>query len=100
MSDSGGGYNAVTYLLDRNVDAGRGAKVVFKDPVSEITYGQLQAQTRRLANLLKRLGVRRGDRLLRVNGVDVRAAGFEGVCDALRSASFPRCLVFSRGANR
>ena len=48
----------------------------------------------------ERLGVRRGDRLLRVNGVDVRAAGFEGVCDALRSASFPRCLVFSRGANR
>ena len=63
MSDSGGGYNAVAYLLDRNVDAGRGAKVVFKDPVSEITYGQLQAQTRRLANLLKRLGVRREERV-------------------------------------
>jgi 4-hydroxybenzoate-CoA ligase len=63
MSDSAGRYNAVTYLLDRNVDAGRGDKVVFRDPVSEITYGALQAQTRRLANLLKRLGVRREERV-------------------------------------
>jgi 4-hydroxybenzoate-CoA ligase len=31
--------------------------------VSEITYGALQAQTRRLANLLKRLGVRREERV-------------------------------------
>ena len=63
MSDSAGAYNAVTYLLDRNVDAGRGGKVVFRDPVSEITYGALQMQTRRLANLLKRLGVRREERV-------------------------------------
>lgn len=63
MSDSSRHYNAVTYLLDRNVDQGRGAKVVFKDPVSEITYGELQAQTRRLANLLKRLGIRREERV-------------------------------------
>ncbi|OLI63800.1 4-hydroxybenzoate--CoA ligase, partial [Xanthomonas oryzae pv. oryzae] len=53
----------MTYLLDRNVDAGRGAKVVFRDPVAEITYGALQAQTRRLANLLRRLGVRREERV-------------------------------------
>ena len=51
MSDSSRHYNAVTYLLDRNVDQGRGNKVVFKDPVAEITYGELQAQTRRFANL-------------------------------------------------
>ena len=56
-------YNAVTWLLDRNVDAGRGGKVVFKDPASEITYGELQVQTCRLANLLKRLGVRREERI-------------------------------------
>jgi 4-hydroxybenzoate-CoA ligase len=63
MNSSPGAYNAVTYLLDRNVAAGRGAKVVFKDPASEITYAGLQSQTRRLANLLKRLDVRREQRV-------------------------------------
>ncbi len=56
-------YNATTYLLDRNVAAGRGGKVVFKDPTSEITYGALQGETRRLGNLLKRLGVRSEERV-------------------------------------
>ncbi|MEW6639233.1 MAG: benzoate-CoA ligase family protein [Pseudomonadota bacterium] len=60
MSDS---YNAVTYLLDRNVAEGRGTKVVFTDPASEITYAGLQTQTRRLANVLTRLGVRREERV-------------------------------------
>ena len=63
MSDSAGAYNAVTYLLDRNVAAGRGEKVVFRDPVSEITYGGLEVETRRLGNLLRRLGVRREERV-------------------------------------
>jgi 4-hydroxybenzoate-CoA ligase len=56
-------YNAVTWLLDRNVEAGRGDKLVFTDTVRELTYGQLQAQSRRLANLLRRLGVRREERV-------------------------------------
>ena len=56
-------YNATTYLLDRNIAAGRGNKVAFKDPASEITYGALQAQSCRLANLLQRLGVRREERV-------------------------------------
>ncbi|MBR1221099.1 benzoate-CoA ligase family protein [Bradyrhizobium sp. U87765 SZCCT0131] len=60
MSES---YNAVTYLLDRNVAEGRGAKVVFTDPTAEISYAGLQTQTRRLANALKRLGVRREERV-------------------------------------
>jgi 4-hydroxybenzoate-CoA ligase len=55
-------YNAVTYLLDRNIDAGRGNKLAFTDTVSELSYGALQSQTRKLANLLKRLGVRREER--------------------------------------
>jgi 4-hydroxybenzoate-CoA ligase len=63
MSGLSGSYNAVTYLLDRNVEQGRGAKVVFKDPNAEITYAGLQTQSRRLANLLKRLGVRREERV-------------------------------------
>jgi len=56
-------YNAVTWLLDRNVDEGRGAKLAFTDTVSELTYGELQRQSRRAANMLRRLGVRREERV-------------------------------------
>src|SRR5436309_2117807 len=61
MSD--GSYNAVSWLLDRNVEEGRAKKLAFADPVSELTYGDLQRQSRRLANLLRRLGVRREERV-------------------------------------
>jgi 4-hydroxybenzoate-CoA ligase len=60
---SGGSYNAVTWLLDRNVDEGRAEKLAFTDTVSELTYGQLQKQSCRVANLLRRLGVRREERM-------------------------------------
>jgi len=63
MSGVPGHYNAVTYLLDRNVEAGRGSKIVFRDPASEISYADLQKQTRKLANVLKRLCVRREERV-------------------------------------
>jgi 4-hydroxybenzoate-CoA ligase len=63
MSGLSGSYNAVTWLLDRNVDEGRGAKLAFTDTVSELTYGGLQQQTRRVANMLRRLGVRREERV-------------------------------------
>lgn len=56
-------YNAVTWLLDRNVDEGRGDKVVFDDTVSQLTYRELQTQTRRVGNMLRRLGVRREERV-------------------------------------
>ncbi|MGY4173854.1 benzoate-CoA ligase family protein [Bradyrhizobium sp. USDA 4529] len=56
-------YSAVSWLLDRNVDEGRGDKVVFDDTVSQITYGQLQQQTRRVGNMLRQLGVRREERV-------------------------------------
>jgi 4-hydroxybenzoate-CoA ligase len=63
MSDPSGSYNAVTWLLDRNVDEGRGGKLAFTDTVSELTYGDLQKQSRRVANMLRRLGVRREERV-------------------------------------
>jgi 4-hydroxybenzoate-CoA ligase len=56
-------YNAVTWLLDRNVEAGLGGKLAYTDTVSELTYGGLQQQTRRVANMLRRLGVRREERV-------------------------------------
>ncbi|MGX9391090.1 benzoate-CoA ligase family protein [Nitrobacteraceae bacterium UC4446_H13] len=63
MSGSPNFYNAVTWLLDRNVDEGRGDRLAFTDTVNDLTYGQLQSQSRRLANLLRRLGVRREERV-------------------------------------
>jgi 4-hydroxybenzoate-CoA ligase len=56
-------YNAVTWLLDRNVEEGRKAKLAFTDTVSELTYGGLKRETCRFANLLRRLGVRREERV-------------------------------------
>lgn len=59
-------YNACTELLDRNVDVGRGAKPAFVDHARALTYAQLQGDTRRLANLLGRLGVRREERVVMI----------------------------------
>src|ERR1700722_6912515 len=62
MSDTGS-YNGGSWLLRRNVDEGRGQKLAFTDTVSELTYGALQKQSRRLANLLRRLDVHREQRV-------------------------------------
>ncbi|HEY4204395.1 MAG TPA: benzoate-CoA ligase family protein [Xanthobacteraceae bacterium] len=63
MSGLPDSYNAVTWLLDRNVEEGRGGKLAFTDTVSDLTYSELQTQSRRLANMLRRLGVRREERV-------------------------------------
>src|ERR1700728_3175419 len=63
MSGESGSYNAVTWLLDRNVEEGRADKLAFTDTVSELTYGALQAKSRRVGNMLRRLGVRREERV-------------------------------------
>src|SRR6201996_1885906 len=72
---SAGSYNAVTWLLDRNLEAGRGDKLAYTDTVSELTYRALQQQTCRIANLLRRLGVRREERIavIRLDTVDFPA---------------------------
>src|SRR5436309_11226492 len=59
-------YNAVSWLLDRNVEEGRGEKLAFTDTVSELSYRDLQKQSCRVANLLRRLGVRREERVAMV----------------------------------
>jgi 4-hydroxybenzoate-CoA ligase len=55
--------NACADLLDRNVEEGRGDKLAFMDPQRKLTYGELQAETRRFARLLRTLGVRREERI-------------------------------------
>src|ERR1700744_2454425 len=87
MSETPGAYNAVTYLLDRNIDEGRANKLAYTDTVSELTYGELQRQSCRVANLLKRLGVRREERvaMIMLDTVDFPAV-FLG---AIRSGIVP-----------
>src|SRR5665811_71052 len=63
MSGMAGSYNAVSWLLDRNVEEGRAEKLAFTDTVSELSYGELARQSCRVANMLRRLGVRREERV-------------------------------------
>jgi acetyl-CoA synthetase len=62
----GGRLNASANCLDRHVEAGRGDRVAFywegEDGVrKEVTYGELLESTQRFANVLRSLGIRKGD---------------------------------------
>jgi acetyl-CoA synthetase len=65
----GGKLNASVNCLDRHVQAGRGSKVALiwegepPGEVRRITYAELHADVNRFANVLKGLGVRKGDRV-------------------------------------
>ncbi len=64
-----GTLNASYNCLDRQVEAGLGAKValIFEaddGKVTKVTYSELLAQTCRLANALKQRGVKKGDRVI------------------------------------
>jgi acetyl-CoA synthetase len=61
-----GALNASYNCLDRHVHAGHGDRVAFhwhgeQGEERSLTYGQILADTRRLANALKARGVRKGD---------------------------------------
>jgi 4-hydroxybenzoate-CoA ligase len=72
---SGQIYNAVTDLLDRNIDEGRGNKIAFIDRKRQVTYQQLQAESCRVGHLLKKLGIRQEQRvaLMMLDTVDYPA---------------------------
>src|SRR3954467_4827054 len=64
----GGTLNVSYNCLDRHVEAGRGGKVAYHwegEPgdTRTITYADLLDSVQRFANVLKRLGVQRGDRV-------------------------------------
>jgi len=64
----GGKLNVSANCLDRHVKAGRGDRVAViwegePGDVRRITYAELLAQVQRCANVLKSLGVRKGDRV-------------------------------------
>jgi acetyl-CoA synthetase len=62
----GGTLNASYNCLDRHVEAGRGERVAFhwrgeEGEERDITYAELLAEVKRLANALKSLGIEKGD---------------------------------------
>jgi acetyl-CoA synthetase len=64
----GGRLNACHNAVDRHVEAGRGDKVAYHwegEPgdTRTITYADLHSDVQRFANVLKGLGVRKGDRI-------------------------------------
>ncbi|HUL49571.1 MAG TPA: acetate--CoA ligase [Gemmatimonadales bacterium] len=64
----GGRLNASVNCLDRHLAAGRGEKVALiwegePGDIRRITYRELHADVNRFANVLKTLGVKRGDRV-------------------------------------
>ncbi|MEY2468626.1 MAG: acetyl-CoA synthetase [Actinomycetota bacterium] len=64
----GGTLNVSVNALDRHVDAGKGDKVAFywegePGDTRTITYAEMLDEVERFANVLKNLGVQRGDRV-------------------------------------
>ncbi len=83
-------YNAAADMVDRNVAQGRAAKAAFIDPGETLTYGELQARSNRMANLLGTYGIPRESRvaLLLLDTVDFPVA-FWG---AIKAGVVPVCL--------
>jgi 4-hydroxybenzoate-CoA ligase len=83
-------YNAAVDMVDRNVAEGRAGKVVFSDPKETLTYGELQANCNRLANLLSAYQLPRESRvaLLLHDTVDFPVV-FWG---AIKAGVVPVCL--------
>ena len=57
-------YNAAHDLIERNLSAGRGAKIAYIDDGGEYSYDELARRINRFANVLTSLGVRREERVL------------------------------------
>ncbi|MEO8717464.1 MAG: benzoate-CoA ligase family protein [Burkholderiales bacterium] len=57
-------YNAAYDLIERNLQAGRGAKTAFQDDAGSITYAQLAERVNRFGGGLLAMGLRMEDRVL------------------------------------
>src|SRR5215203_3982959 len=57
-------YNFAADLLQRNIEAGRANKPAYIDPRGTWTYGQLGERVNRFGCLLRKLGMRREERVL------------------------------------
>lgn len=83
-------YNAVSDFVDRNIDRGHGTKVAFLDPERSLTYAELQIGSRKVADLLGGLRIKREGRIamLMLDTVEYPVV-FWG---ALRAGVIPVCL--------
>ena len=63
-SESPIGYNAAVDLIERNLDAGRGAKTAFIDDHGRCSYAELAERASRFANLVRQLGIHPEQRIL------------------------------------
>ena len=80
-------YNASAWLIDRNLELGRGDRTAIITRDGKITYAELQGMVFRAQNALESLGVRREDRVaLVLNDEPAFPAWFLG---AMRSGAVP-----------
>jgi acyl-coenzyme A synthetase/AMP-(fatty) acid ligase len=56
-------YNAALDLADRHLAEGRGSKLAYIDDERQLTFAELAAGTRKVANLLEALGIDREARV-------------------------------------
>ncbi|MFI6660682.1 AMP-binding protein [Streptomyces sp. NPDC050523] len=68
-----GGLNIAYEAVDRHAESGRAGAVALRcvardDSVTTVTYGELARSTARFANVLRRLGIGRGDRVVTLLG--------------------------------
>jgi acetyl-CoA synthetase len=66
-------FNIARAIIDRHVDAGRGAKVAAWFDDCPFTYANLRELSNRFANVLRGLGVQRGDRVMLRLGTNLHA---------------------------
>jgi acyl-coenzyme A synthetase/AMP-(fatty) acid ligase len=66
-------FNLAAAIIDRHVDAGRGARVAAWFDDRPYTYAELRELSNRFANVLRGLGVRRGDRVMLRLGTNLHA---------------------------
>src|SRR2546429_54339 len=57
-------FNIADYLVDRHVREGRGGRIAILCGDESVTYGQVADRSSRLATGLRRLGLRREDRVM------------------------------------
>jgi benzoate-CoA ligase family protein len=60
------GFNVAAVFIDRHVPEGRGAKVAIRCHAGDVTYAELAANVNRCGNVLRRLGLEPGQRMLMV----------------------------------
>ncbi len=56
-------FNAASHFIDRHLREGRGAKIAIECGDQQVTYAQLVERVNRFGNVLKKLGVRREERV-------------------------------------